>query len=198
MAASTALAQEAKHVGTPQKGQPGTPSYVRPNFRMRLRTYADNTFGPIKLSRVVFGAAISQADGVPPEWGQGWNAYGDRVASHLGVAVVDGGANLMLSEALRENTTYYPCPCKGIWPRLKHALASSVTAHKGADGYRVFSVPAVASPYAGAFISLLWYPPRYGPKDAFRTGNYDLVDSIGAKVALEFLSPLFQKLHHRK
>lgn len=170
-------------------------TYVRPNFRERLRSNLSNTFGPVQMGKVVFGAAISHADDVPPDWGQGWGPYGERVASHFGSALVTGGANLVLGEALREDTKYYPCTCKGIWPRLKHAVASSVTARAGEDGHRVFSIPAVASPYAGSFAQLAWYPPRFGPKDALRTGNYSLLSSIGARVALEFLSPLLHKVH---
>jgi hypothetical protein len=195
VAARAVPAQETKPTTTPPKGQPGTPSYVRPNFHQRLHDYEITTFGPIRMVRVVSGAAFSQADYVPPEWGQGWGAYGQRFASHFGVDIIDGGANLALSEALRDDTTYYPCPCKGIWRRAKYALLSSITARRGADGHRVFSIPAVASPYAGSFATLAWYPPRYGPKDAFRTGNYDLLDSIGATVALEFLNPLLRKIH---
>lgn len=169
--------------------------YVRPNFHERLRSSLSSTFGTVQMGKVAFGAAISHADNAPPDWGQGWGPYGERVGSHFGSALFAGGANLALGEALREDTKYYPCTCKGIWPRLKHALTSSVTARAGEDGHRVFSIPAVASPYAGAFGQLAWLPPRFGPKDAFRTGNYDLLSSIGAKVAVEFLSPLLRKFH---
>ncbi|MGB6484230.1 MAG: hypothetical protein WBE86_12165 [Candidatus Acidiferrales bacterium] len=197
LASSVSAQEPASSVTKAKKQGPGDqlPLYARPTFAKRLQTYASSTLGPIKMGRVVFGAAISQADNVPPEWGQGWSAYGKRFTSHFAVDFIDGGTNLVLSEALRDDTLYYPCVCKGIWPRTKHALFSSVTARRGADGHRVFSIPAVASPYAGSFTSLAWYPARYGPKDAFRTGNYDLVNSVAAKVALEFLNPLLRKLH---
>ncbi|HXT87084.1 MAG TPA: hypothetical protein VN745_08685 [Verrucomicrobiae bacterium] len=177
------------------KHQGGNAGYVRPNFHERLRSGLASTFGQVQMGKVVFGAAISHADDAPPDWGQGWGAYGERVASHFGSALFAGGANFVLGEALREDTRYYPCTCKGIWPRLKHALASSVTARAGEDGHRVFSIPGAASPYAGSFAQLAWLPPRFGPKDALRTGNYNLLTSVGAKVAVEFLSPLLRKFH---
>ncbi|MGB6822036.1 MAG: hypothetical protein WBE21_08155, partial [Candidatus Acidiferrales bacterium] len=90
---------------------------------------------------------------------------------------------------------YYPCKCKRIWPRVGHALKSTITARAGEDGHVVFSVPGVVAPYGGAFSTLLWCPSRYGPKDAFRTGNYDLLDRFGENIALEFLSPLLRKVH---
>lgn len=171
-------------------------TYVRPDFHRRFHSYLLSTFGPIQMVTLAAGSAISHADNVPPEWGQGWGAYGERFVSDVGSSTTAGTTNFLLGEALHLDTRYYPCTCKGIWPRVRHALISSVTARAGEDGHRVFSPPAVVSPYAGAFSTLTWYPARYGPKDAFRTGNYDLLDSVGMKIALEFLHPVLRKLHH--
>ena len=171
-------------------------AYVRPDFHKRLHNYALSTFGPIQMVTLAAGSAISHADDVPPEWGQGWGAYGERFISDVGSSTTAGTTNFLLGEALHLDTKYYPCTCKGVWPRVRHALVSSVTARAGEDGHRVFSPPAVVSPYAGAFSTLAWYPARYGPRDAFRTGNYDLLDRVGMKIALEFLHPLLRKLHH--
>ena len=169
--------------------------YVRPNFRQRLRSYAWRTYGPVTMSELLMGSALSQADNVPPEWHQGWGAYGERFASHVGASAIGGTTGFALAEALRLDTKYYPCTCKGIWPRVRHALLSTITARAGEDGHRVFSVPSVAAPYASAFSTLGWYPSRYGPKDSFRTGNYNLADTFGQNIALEFLSPLLRKIH---
>lgn len=202
-AAPFAGAQQAKSFGTSASADPANTmaarrmGYVRPDFHKRVHNYFVGTFGPLQMTTLAFGSAISHADNVPPEWGQGWGAYGQRFASDIGSSTVNGTTNFLLGEALREDTKYYPCECRGIWPRVRHALISSVTARAGEDGHAVFSIPAVASPYAGAFSTLAWYPARYGPEDAFRTGNYDFLDSVGMKIALEFLHPLFRKLHRQ-
>lgn len=201
MTGGTALAQRAKSAGALDRSRHTTKAdalqtgYVRPNFHQRLHNYAVSTFGPPEMATVVFGAAFSQAHSVPPEWGQGWGRYGERLASHFGSSLTEGTTNLILAEALRLDTKYYPCACKGFWPRVGHALLSSVTARAGNDGRRVFSVPAIASPYAGAFATLAWYPARYNAKDAFRTGNYDLLDAVSMKLTLEFLHPALKKFH---
>lgn len=196
--AHIALAQPPKN-SKPAKPHKETPqqqsAYVRPDFHQRVRSDLLSTFGPAQVSRVVFGAAFSHADDVPPEWGQGWGAYGERLASHFGSSLAEGTTNFVLGEALGLDTKYYPCTCRGVWPRIKHALISSVTARTGEDGHRVFSLPSVGSPYAGAFATLAWYPPRYNVKDAFRTGNYYLLDEVGMKLALEFLHPVLKKFH---
>ena len=200
-AASGALAQTSKPpLPRNQSAAAGPPQsdYVRPDFSQRFRNYLSSTFGPVEMTRVVFGAAISQADNVPPDWGQGWGPYGRRVASHLGSAMAGQTADFLLSSALGQDNKFYPCRCRGIWNRLRHALISSVTARVGRDGRRVFSAPAILSPYAAGFATLAWYPPRFGPKDAFRTGNYNLLTAVGTKIALEFLHPLLVKLRRRR
>ena len=43
-----------------------------------------------------------------------------------------------------------------------------------------------------------WYPDRFGMKDAFRMGNYNLLGFVGANIAMEFLSgphSLVSRLH---
>jgi hypothetical protein len=93
-----------------------------------------------------------------------------------------------LSEAFKEDAMYYRCECGGTFPRLRHALVSTLTARRGDDGHRVFSVPALVGPYAGAMTATYaWYPNRYGAKDAFRSGNYSLLIFAGENVALEFI-----------
>ena len=178
----------------PQEAKSGS-GYVRPTFHKRLHHYFLHTYSPVKLTELAFGSAVSQMDNVPPEWHQGWGAYGKRFASDLGSTTANGVTEFALAETLRVDTIYYPCKCNRIWPRVGHALKSTITARAGEDGHVVFSVPGVVAPYGGAFSTLLWYPSRYGPKDAFRTGNYDLLDRFGENIALEFLSPLLRKVH---
>ena len=38
-----------------------------------------------------------------------------------------------LAEAFHEDTLYYRCDCHGIFPRLGHAVISTVTARHGQD-----------------------------------------------------------------
>ena len=46
-------------------------------------------------------------------------------------------------------------------------------------------------PYAGSFTAVYgWCPRRYGAKDAFRMGNYGLLDLTFGNIGLEFLPGL--------
>ncbi len=70
---------------------------------------------------------------------------------------------------------------QGFFPRVGHALISTFTARHGEDGHTAFSFSGLVSPYAGTMTALAWYPDRYGVKDGFRMGNYNLAGPSGRK-----------------
>ncbi len=167
--------------------QPGQP-YQRPSETDKLRGYIFDTFGPYAFLSAVSVAGIQQARNKPPDWGQGWGAYGDRVASDFGVNLVTQTTRYGLAELFREDTLYYRCECTGFGRRLEHALISTVTARRGADGHRTFSFTALAAPYAGTeAAALLWYPSRFDASDGFRMGNINLAVQAGYNIAFEFI-----------
>jgi len=172
---------------TTRSVQPGQ-TYHKPTHGEKFKSYAFDSFGPYAFFASAVGGAIQQADNSAPEWGGGADAYGVRVANTFGINLVTQTTRYSLSELFREDTIYYRCECDGFVPRLKHALISTVTARKGEDGHRVFSIPNLVAPYAGGEAAAnLWYPSRYGPKDGFRYGNYNLLVQAGLNVAYEFI-----------
>jgi hypothetical protein len=155
---------------------------------MKLRAYFFDAFGPYPIAGAAAIAGVNQAEGTPPEWGQGGEAYGKRFGSNLAIAAVTTTTRYALAEAFREDTLYYRCECKGFFRRFQHAMISTITARRGEDGHRQFSFPAVVAPYAGTMTAVYaWYPARYGPKDALRMGNYNLLAFAGENLALEFI-----------
>src|ERR1700690_4387145 len=168
-------------------GQP-VPTYVRPTEKTKGYNYLFDAFGPYPLAEAAIAAGINQAYSTPPEWKQGFGAFGERVGSNFGIAAITTTTRYGLSEVLREDTLYYQCDCEGLFPRLKHAVFSTLTARRGDDGHREFSVPAVISPYVGTMAAVYgWYPDRFGAKDAFRMGNYTLLGYLAENIAKEFL-----------
>ncbi len=163
-------------------------SYRRPTERMKLRNYLFDTFGPYPVVGAAILGGINQADKTPPEWGQGAGAYGERVGSDFGIAMVTTTTRYALAEAFREDTLYYRCECKGILRRLGHAVISTVTARRTDDGGRRLSFPALVAPYAGSMTAVYgWYPGRYGAEDGLRMGNYTLLAFAGENIAREFI-----------
>ena len=163
-------------------------TYTRPTQKTKLRNYFFDAFGPYPIVGAAFAAGINQAQNTPPEWKQGAEAYGKRFGSDFAIAAVTTTTRYALAEAFKEDTLYYRCECKGVFPRLGHAVISTFTARRGEDGHRVFSFPALVAPYAGTMTAVYaWYPGRYDAKDALRMGNYSLLGYVGGNIALEFL-----------
>jgi hypothetical protein len=163
-------------------------TYVHPTEKTMLHNYLFDAFGPYPIVGAGMAAGISHLQNAPPEWRQGAEGYGKRFGSDFSIAAITTTTRYALSEALHEDTLYYRCECKGVFPRLRHAVLSTFTARRGVDGHRVFSFPDLVSPYAGTMTAVYgWYPGRFDYKDAFRMGNYSLLGYVGANISLEFL-----------
>jgi hypothetical protein len=172
--------------------------YTRPTQKTKLRNYAFDAFGPYPIAGAAFAAGIGQAYNTPPEWKQGAEGFGRRIGSDFGIAAVSTTTRYGLAQAFKEDTLYYRCECKGVFPRLRHAVISTLTARRGEDGHSVFSFPALIAPYAGTLTAVYaWYPGRYDGKDALRMGNYTMLGYVGGNIALEFFYSGPHSLLHR-
>jgi hypothetical protein len=161
--------------------------YIPPTQVTKLKTYAFDAFGPYAIVSGAFLGGIDQATNTPPEWQQGFGGYSQRFGSDFGIAAAGTTTRYLLAGALKQDTLYYRCGCGGLFPRLRHAVVSTLTGRSGRDGHRVFSIPALVAPYAGSLTAVYgWYPSRFEAKDAFRMGNYSLLESIGSNIGLEF------------
>jgi len=163
-------------------------AYKRPTEKAKLRSYLFDTFGPYPIIGAAIFGGVDQLGKTPPEWGKGAGAYGERVGSNFGIAMVTTTTRYALAEALREDTLYYRCECKGVVRRLSHALISTVTARYGDQGYRRLSFAAIVAPYAGSMTAVYrWYPKSYNAKDGLRMGSYALLAFGAGNIAQEFI-----------
>lgn len=176
------------------------PVYIRPSQATLVQNYSLDAFGPYPIVASAFTAGLNQFTNSPPEWRQGVEGYSKRFGSDVGIVAVATTSRYGLAEAFKEDTLYYRCECRGIGPRMRHAVVSTLTARRGDDGHRVFSIPALIAPYAGTMTAVYaWFPNRYGAKDAFRMGNYSMLGYVGENISLEFLysgpRSLFARMH---
>ncbi|MFZ0136264.1 MAG: hypothetical protein WAK89_04345 [Candidatus Sulfotelmatobacter sp.] len=178
--------------------EPPDLAYTRPTEKTKVENYFFDAFGPYPVVGAAFAAGIGQAHSTPPEWHQGAEGYSKRFGSAFGIAAITTTVRYGLAKAFREDTVYYGCECKGVFPRLRHAVISTLSARRGQDGNRVFSLPALIAPYAGTMTAVYaWYPSRYDGKDALRMGNYTMLGYVGGNIALEFLYRGPHSLLHR-
>ena len=189
-ARAQALTEPLDSAGTVVTTTPILPdlTYTRPTQTTKFHNYLFDAFGPYPMAGAAIAAGISQAYNTPPEWKQGVQGYSKRFGSDVGIAAISTTTRYGLAQAFKEDTLYYRCECKGVLPRLRHAVISTLSARHGEDGHRVFSLPALIAPYAGSVTAVYaWYPGRYNGKDAFRMGNYTMLGYVCGNIGLEFL-----------
>jgi len=159
-----------------------------PAANKTFKNFLVDTVGPYPLAMAVFTAAIHQGTDNPPEWRQGAVALSKRFGSNMGITAVGNTTRYGLAAVLKEDTSYHRCRCAGVPHRLTHAAFSALVARRKSDGKSVFSVPGLAAPYAATMTATYaWYPARYGVRDAFRMGNYNLLGTVGSNIAFEFI-----------
>ncbi|MGB6677589.1 MAG: hypothetical protein WBE44_12915, partial [Terriglobales bacterium] len=129
-------------------------TYVCPTEATKLHNYFFDTVGPYPIAGAAFAAGIGQAYNTPPEWNQGAEGFGKRIGSAFGIAAVGTTTRYGLAEAFKEDTLYYRCECKGVFPRLRHAVISTLTARRGDDGHHVFSFSSLIAPYTGTMTAV--------------------------------------------
>ena len=187
-AQTLAASETSATVGTGMIASQSYLIYTQPMQATKFNNYFFDAFGLYPIAVAAVTAGIDQIDNSPPEWNGGAEGYGKRFGSDLGIEAVSTTTRYALSEALKQDPLYYRGECNGVFPRLGHAVVSTFTACTGEDGHRVFSFPALVGPYAGSVVAVyVWYPNRYGAKDALRIGNYSLLEYMGGNIALEFL-----------
>jgi hypothetical protein len=165
-----------------------SPSTARLGPSRVFHNFVVSAAGPYSLALGGFTAGIHQAADNPPEWRQGFAGLSERFGSNMGISAVGSATRIGIGELLNQDTSFHRCKCKGVQRRLTHAAFSALIAHQRSDGHAVFSVPALAAPYAATTTAVYaWYPTRYGIKDALRMGNYNLLGTVGTNIAFEFL-----------
>src|ERR1039457_2623685 len=117
--------QSLSHSGDPLVDAGGTASgtldltYLRPAPRTTLKNYAFDAFGPYPFLSTALIAALDQETRTPPEWNEGFGGYAQRYGSDFGIAVIGTTTRYGLAAILKEDTSYYPCECRGLSPRLR-------------------------------------------------------------------------------
>jgi hypothetical protein len=114
------------------------------NLKERLKVYAKDLLSPFHFMMAGVSAGITQAQNVPPEWGQGIAGYGRRFANYYAYALTSDMLQMAGEDILHDDNLYYGSGEHGIWRRVKYAGKSSVPARSN-DGTQHFSVSQVGS-----------------------------------------------------
>ena len=163
-------------------------------FRERLRIYERSFARPESMLGPLFGAAVGQARNNPPEWGQGSEGFGQRLASGYGRAVIAKTIGFGISSLDGEDTRYVPSRETGIWRRGWYATTRTFVSRTPSGGY----MPAYsrfAGVYGAAFIANYWEPPSQADTPhALQRGSTAIASSVGWHIFEEFWPDIRKKI----
>jgi hypothetical protein len=170
---------------------PSEPSHLTQKDRFQL--YLLYTGGPLPLLGEAAGAGISQWKNSPPEWGQGWGAYGDRFGSNLAYNGIRQTISYGASIAFHEDNRYFASGKHGVWGRTGYAILSTFTARRP-DGRQSFSVSSVSGVMGASAIASIW-----GPESWHGAGNiaHNAGISFGATAVLNVVREFLPDVLHR-
>jgi hypothetical protein len=173
---------------------PSEPTHLTEKDRFQL--YLVSTAGPVPILGEAAGAAISQWDNKPPEWGQGWGAYGQRFGSNLAYNGVRQTITYAASIGLHEDNRYFASGKHGVWARTGYAVISTFTA-RHPDGAQSFSFSSVGGVIGASAISSIWGPASWkGFNNIAENAGISFGTTAGLNIVREFLPDLLHRPRH--
>lgn len=166
--------------------------------RERAGLYVKSLTTPFLLIRNTASAGLDQWKNEPDEWGQGWGAYGKRLANISGQYSVQKTVAYALSAALHEDNRYFGSGKKRFWPRLGYAVSSPFVARHD-DGSLHFSVSSIGGIASGAAVARFWLPAsQRNLGDTALSFAYTTAGSSGMSIVKEFLPDILRAITGRK
>jgi hypothetical protein len=143
----------------------------------------------VDVENVIFagiGAAFDQWRERPGQWGEGFGAFGDRYASHLGQYLVQRSIMFPVQAIDHEDPRYFRSRSTTYRGRLLDALLHTVWRHNDRGGM----MPAFGEflgDYGAAAVSRMWWPRQYHTGSAiFIAGSDTMLVDAGINIFHEF------------
>jgi hypothetical protein len=153
----------------------------------------------VEVDNIVFagmGAALDQGRDKPGDWGQGWGAFGERYASHLGYYAIQRSIMFPVQAIDHEDTRYFRSTRTSTKGRVADAFLHTVWRHDDSGGM----MPAYSEFFgdygAAALSRYLWWPKRYHNGTAvFIAGSDTVLIDAGINLFHEFTPDIKRVLH---
>jgi len=162
-------------------------AYVPITSAQRVQWAVDGTVGPHSLFVVgPLAAAWQTAWNTPEEWGRGWSGFGKRYVQREADVAISNTIEAGLGALWGEDPRYIPSARKGLWPRVRYALKTSVLA-PGRDGHLRPAWGRYAGNTLNNLIENTWLPPSQttATQTAVRSGM-GIVTRMGGNLWDEF------------
>jgi hypothetical protein len=176
-------------------GKTPPPGWQKMSVEDKLRYDARHFFDIENLVFAGIGAAFDQGRNRPSEWGQGWGAYGERYASHVGYYVIQRSIMFPVQALDHEDARYFRSERTSLKGRVGDAFLHTVW-RRSDDGGMMPAYSEFLGDYGAAAISRMWWPDRFHHGSAiFVAGSDTMLIDAGINLFREFTPDLKRKLH---
>jgi hypothetical protein len=177
---------------------PQSPQWQKLSIQQKLQYDARHLVEIDNLVFAAMGAALDQARDKPGDWGQGWDAYGERYASHLGQYGIQRSIAFVVQAIDHEDARYFRSTRTSLKGRVADAFLHTVWRHDDSGGM----MPAYSEfigDYGAAGLARLWWPDRFHTKTAvFIAGSDTILIDAAINVFHEFTPDIKRKLHLKR
>jgi len=184
-------------LGTPSiaTSGPQSPQWRGLSVEDKLRYDGKHLFEADNLVYAGIGAAFDQWRSRPPEWGQGWDTFAERYASHVGQYLVQRSIMFPVQAIDGEDTRFFRSKRNSFHGRIADAFLHTVWRHDDSGGM----MPAYSEflgDYGAAAVSRMWWPERFHTGRAiFIAGSDTILIDAGINVLREFAPDMKRWLH---
>src|SRR5258707_328898 len=155
-----------------------------PTQRHPYRTHWKHaTAGKGALARVGAGAAVAQVRRRPRKWGGGAAGLGQSLGTRAATHAVKTTVEHVVAAPLHEDLAYHRSNKRGVAPRLRHALTSTVVTRNTRSGKRTPAVGRISGHAAAGAVSQGAFAAASGAS----TAGVGLAADAGANVVREFV-----------
>jgi hypothetical protein len=127
----------------------------------RMRLWVNTSFkNPRNYARSVLFTIPEHTSNTPEQWGQGWDAYSQRVASRMARLTLSQTLQQGLATPLGHDPRYIACRGNcSVWKRVRNAfLFEFLTFDR--KGRTVFNIAGISGQLASEAIAGTWLPDR--------------------------------------
>ena len=164
------------------KDAPLEPLTGKQRFKLYLRqTY---TTPGIYAKTLIFSAA-DQANNSPPAWGQGWDAYAQRVGSRQAQFVIQNSLSALGNAALGYEPRYDRCRCSGFWKRTGHALYRNFVTYDRSEKAIRPQLALYGAAFGAGVVAGTWKP---SDRDLVAEGYRGMISQVEFGITAHWLS----------
>jgi len=154
--------------------------------QQRQQIYLQQTLTtPSAYFKRMFIAGIDQWRETPPQWHDGWGAYGQRFASREGQFIAANSLAALGNAALKLEPRYDQCRCSGFWPRTRHAILRNFLTYDQTERELQPQWALYGGSFGGGLISTAWKPQ---PRNALAEGGRAMLGQAAYGALLNFFT----------